>query len=283
MRIRATKPEFWRSKTIARFDWDTRLILKALESYVDDNGVGKDSVIVFCADAFPHDIANSPEIFAKVSRSLGKLAEADLIVRYIVAGEDLVYVRHWKRWQYIDKPKAGRYPRPDGTMNYRDTVDETIGAGQGITDPEPREVAPEPTEDCAKTARRLPEECPQIQSGEQRNRDLKERETREPIPPPLSTIPDDWAPNLSHQAKARSFGVKDIEAAAEAFRNHALAQGRVLANWDAGFAQWLASPKTSAAERERNTANGQKPAASDLAMAAVEALRHSPTQRLELE
>ncbi|AII28225.1 replication initiation protein [Mycobacterium phage Sparky] len=175
MRIRSTKPEFWRSQTIAALDWDTRLVLKALESYVDDNGVGKDSVVIFCADAFPHDLAKSPEVCAKVSRSLDQLAEAGLIVRYTFDGEPLVYVRHWKKWQYIDKPKAGRFPRPDGTMNYRDPVDETICAGQDVTDSEVREVSPKPREDFAKTARNVPEVGPQIQSGEQGNRGTGEQ------------------------------------------------------------------------------------------------------------
>lgn len=175
MRIRGTKPEFWWSETIAQLDWDTRLVLKALESYVDDNGVGKDSVTLFVTAAFPHDVEKSPEIFAKVARSLSRLAELDIIVRYTVGGERLVYVRRWKKWQYIDKPKQGRYPRPDGTMNYREEVDESIGAGQGISDPSIREESQNPPEDCAKTARKVPEERAQIQSGEQGNRGTGEQ------------------------------------------------------------------------------------------------------------
>ena len=190
MRIRSTKPEFWRSKTIAQFDWDTRLILKALEAYVDDNGVGKDSVVMFAADAFPYDLAKSSEVCAKITRSLSRLSEAGLIVRYSVAGESLVYIRHWKRWQYIDKPKTGRWPRPDGTREYKDTVDETIGAGQGVTDPAGLEVDSETTpklrEDFAKTTRKPPEVCPQIQSGEQGNRGT---EQNPPYPPAAEPAP----------------------------------------------------------------------------------------------
>ena len=98
MRIRSTKPEFWRSKTIAQLEWEDRLVLKALESYVDDNGVGKDSVVMFCADAFPYDLAQSSEVCAKVSRSLSRFSEANLIVRYSIAGEALIlrdiYIGH---------------------------------------------------------------------------------------------------------------------------------------------------------------------------------------------
>lgn len=175
LRIRATKPEFWESETIGRLDWDTRLILKALEAYVDDNGVGKDSVTLFCTSAFPHDVEKSPEIFAKVSRSLARLSEVGIIVRYSVAGERLVYVKQWKKWQYIDKPKKGRYPRPDGTREYIEVVDETIGAGQGITDSDDGQLDTQSAESYPQTARSVPEECPPIQSGEQGNRGSEER------------------------------------------------------------------------------------------------------------
>jgi hypothetical protein len=130
MRIRGTKPEFWRSKTIASVDWDARLVLKGVESYVDDNGVGKDSVVLIAADVFPHDLANDPETIARLSRALASLAEANLVVRYVVDGEALIYVRRWKSVQRVDRPNRGRYPRPDGTLEYDQDVDESIGAGQ---------------------------------------------------------------------------------------------------------------------------------------------------------
>ncbi|MFV8317150.1 hypothetical protein [Mycobacterium sp. 23] len=131
MRIRTTRPTFWRSKTIAQLDWTTRLVLKGLESYVDDNGVGKDSVPLICADVFPYDLSRDPsETLANVSRGLERLAAANLIARYDVDGEALIYIRRWKQLQKIDSPNAGRFPRPDGTMEYKDTVDETVCAGQ---------------------------------------------------------------------------------------------------------------------------------------------------------
>jgi hypothetical protein len=121
MRIRATKPEFWRSETIASLEWEHRFVLKGIESYVDDNGVGKDSPVLFAADVFPHDLAaNGSETLARLSRAFLKLAEANLIVRYEVNGEALLYVNRWKRLQRIDKPGKGRYPRPDGTFDYED-------------------------------------------------------------------------------------------------------------------------------------------------------------------
>lgn len=176
MRIRSTKPEFWRSKTIASLDFFTRLVLKALEAYVDDNGVGKDSIVIFCADAFPHDLAQSGAICGQVEDSLRALCERDLAVRYTVAGEPLIYVRRWKQWQYIERPNKGRYPRPDGTREYREDVDESIAAGPdvGVTI-----TAPQQTTDCPQPAPNVPPICPQNQSGEQRNRGTEEQRKSE--------------------------------------------------------------------------------------------------------
>ncbi len=123
MRIRSTKPNFWRSKTMARFDWGTRLVLKGLESYVDDNGVGKDDIALIAADVFPRDLSGNPhETLRQLAEAVQRLTEAGLVVRYEVDGEDLIYIDRWKEWQYIQHPKAGRFPRPDGTMEYKDDV-----------------------------------------------------------------------------------------------------------------------------------------------------------------
>ena len=131
MRIRSTKPEFWRSKTIAALPWDVRLVLKGLESYVDDNGVGKDDIALIAADVFPRDLSASPrDTLASLSGALLQLAEANLVARYSLHGEDLLYIRRWRQLQRIDKPAAGRWPRPDGSIDYKDEVDESVSAGQ---------------------------------------------------------------------------------------------------------------------------------------------------------
>ena len=124
MRIRATKPEFWRSKTISALSWDIRLVLKGLESYVDDNGVGKDDIALIAADVFPRDLSASPrDTLARLTEAISMLHSADLIARYEVDGEDLLYIDKWRDIQRIDKPGKGRFPRPDGTFEYIEDVD----------------------------------------------------------------------------------------------------------------------------------------------------------------
>lgn len=131
MRIRNTKPEFWRSERISSVSWDARLVLKGLESYVDDNGVGKDDIALIVTDVFPRDIARdmapgnppgTPGTLRRVSEAISELFEAGLIWRYTVDGTKLMYLSWWDDFQYVNKPNAGRFRRPDGTIAYKESV-----------------------------------------------------------------------------------------------------------------------------------------------------------------
>src|SRR5690242_11561687 len=168
MRIRSTKPEFWRSERIASVDWSARLVLKGLESYVDDNGVGKDDLALIVADVFPRDLSrNPPGTLQKVSEAIGSLHRAGLLWRYEVDGTKLLYVAFWESVQRIDKPSAGRFRRPDGTKDYRES--------------EIRESFPEPSRNTPGT---LPPG-----TGEQGNRG-----TGEQTEIPSSAAPKDHPP-----------------------------------------------------------------------------------------
>jgi len=123
VRIRSTKPEFWRSERIARVDWDARLVLKGLESYVDDNGVGRDDMALIVGDLFQRDLVREPSrTLARVSESLSALNREGLLWRYEFEGTDLLYMAFWDSIQRIDKPNPGRFPRPDGTLGYKESV-----------------------------------------------------------------------------------------------------------------------------------------------------------------
>lgn len=144
MRIRSTKPEFWRSKTIAALPWDVRLVLKGLESYVDDNGVGKNDLALIAADVFPRDLSANPrDTLARLSEAISDLENGGLIARYEFDGEDLLYIDKWKQLQRIDKPGKGRFPRPDGTYEYIEDVDrDSYRNPRGTVASPPETVAP---------------------------------------------------------------------------------------------------------------------------------------------
>jgi hypothetical protein len=186
MRIRSTKPEFWRSKTIATLDWSVRLVLKGLESYVDDNGVGKDDIALIAADVFPRDLsARAPETIARLSEAISELSSAGLVARYEVDGEELLYIDRWKQLQRIDKPGRGRFRRPDGTLEYVEDVD--------------RESYRSPREGVARAP-----EVPAPVTGEQGNRGTGEKNS--PVAKaPDSSFDDFWAvyPRKTDKGNAR--------------------------------------------------------------------------------
>ena len=186
MRIRSTKPEFWRSKTIAKLDWGVRLVLKGLESYVDDNGVGKDDIALIAADVFPRDLsASPPETLARLSEAISELSEAGLVARYEVDNEELLYIDRWKELQRIDKPAKGRFRRPDGTLEYSEEVSRESYR-------KPREVVASPPAILAPV------------TGEQGNRGTGEKDS--PAPPPRPSLFDEfWAayPRKTDKGNAR--------------------------------------------------------------------------------
>jgi hypothetical protein len=163
MRIRSTKPEFWRSERIADLSWDARLVLKGLESYVDDNGVGKDDVALVVADVFPRDmVRETSRTLARVSEAISELHQKGFVHRYESDGTRLMYLSWWESFQRIDKPTRGRFPRPDGSMNYKDST-----IGESLASPRESSGALAPG------------------TGEQRNRGTEEQEeTCSPAAPP---------------------------------------------------------------------------------------------------
>ena len=216
MRIRSTKPEFWRSKTIATLDWGVRLVLKGLESYVDDNGVGKDDIALIAADVFPRDLsASPPETLARLSEAISELSEAGLVARYEVDGEELLYIDRWKQLQRIDKPARGRFRRPDGTLEYSEDVSrESYG--------KPREGVASPPVILAPV------------TGEQGNRGTGEQVARKRA----SQRPSDWKPNQKHIAMAAQLEL-NLDNELEQFTDYHDAKGSAFKDWDASFRTWL--------------------------------------------
>jgi hypothetical protein len=223
MRIRSTKPEFWRSERIASVSWDARLVLKGLESYVDDNGVGKDDVALIVGDVFPRDmLANPRETVERVSEAISDLHRAGLVHRYIASGTRLLCVAFWEQSQRIDKPGRGRFPRPDGTMDYKESeIRESVARAR-------ESVAPG--------------------TGEQGNRGTgeligspsvtREDEAHAETVSPETVLPRNLTPGNRHKAFALEHALNLSEEVA-AFKDHARATGRTAVDWDAALMSWL--------------------------------------------
>lgn len=157
MRIRSTKPEFWKSRRITSVSWDARLVLKGLESYVDDNGVGIDDIELIVTDVFPRDMFWNPrETVARVSEAISELYQAGLVHRYEVERDHLLYISFWEEVQRIDKPGRGRKPRPDGTIDYKESsIRESVARPPGTLAPGTEEQGNRGTGDQGNRGKKL--------------------------------------------------------------------------------------------------------------------------------
>ncbi|OBC11409.1 hypothetical protein A5784_35005 [Mycobacterium sp. 852013-50091_SCH5140682] len=290
MRIRSTKPEFWRSERIASVSWDARLVLKGLESFVDDNGVGKDDIALIVGDLFQRDLVREPSrTLARVSEALTELRCGGLIWRYEANDTALLFVSFWETIQRVDKPQSGRFPRPDGTMNYKDSI---------IREPDAK-----PREDSRNLA---------PGTGEQRNRGTEEDLSLtlveggvggDPSPAPEASgkpaadaekpkgtargtrLPDGWMPDRSviEAMKLECPGV-DLESVHREFvdywRGVPGARGRKV-DWNA---TWRNRVREVAARGSRyRPAPESRPSTTDQRVAAVQALKEPDAgPRLEL-
>lgn len=111
MRIRSILPDFYRSQDIADLDWHDRLVFIGLWSYVDDNGVGRDSERLVASDLFPLD-GDPTESLRRVSTALRTLSSGGQIRRYIVDDHRYLFVVQWDKYQRVQNPGKERYPRP---------------------------------------------------------------------------------------------------------------------------------------------------------------------------
>jgi len=254
MRIRSTKPEFWRSERIAAVGWEDRLVLKGLESYVDDNGVGKDDIALIVGEVFPRDMLAKPsETVAKVSEAITRLHEAGLLWRYTANGTRLLYISFWESIQRIDKPGKGRHRRPDGTTEYGESeIRESVANS-------PEGVAPG--------------------TGEQGNRGTGDLLAAQAPTKPRrgQRISPDWRPTDITKAWARqNFPHLDLNDQYDAFMCHwqsASGQNARKLDWDMAFKNWLRNARAAPA-RNGSTA--------DLRVVQTQALKNLPT-RMELE
>lgn len=236
MRIRSTKPEFWRSERVASVSWDARLVLKGLESFVDDNGVGKDDLALIVADVFPRDLSRNPTgTLRKVSEALDHLSSAGLLWRYEADGTKFLYVAFWESIQRIEKPTRGRFPRPDGTMNYRDSLirEPSRNPPGTLLEPSGLEQGNRGTgEQGNRHAPRLSTESSEQPRGA--HDDEPELETVSPE----TVYPRGFVADTRHKAYAMEKGL-DVGDELDAFRDHAKANGRTAVDWAAAFSGWL--------------------------------------------
>ena len=233
-RIRTVKPEFWDSPDTAKAGPWARLLFIALWNWADDYGRGTANMKELEGFAFPNDdqftdrsgnTVQFRELVAEVSECFG-------VLFYTVDGRPFYAIPSWEQHQRNERrARQSKYPSPQ----VRDGVAEI-----------PCNDAELPNSSGPGT-------------GEQGNRGTDIfREVAEPKPPaqkkkPATRLPDSWEPTDAHVKKARELGV-DLALEAEKFRNHAEANDRKQASWNAAFSNWLIQSRSYQPARQLQAA-----------------------------
>ena len=233
-RIRTVKPEFWDSPDTAKAGPWARLLFIALWNWADDYGRGTANMKELEGFAFPNDdeftdrsgnTVQFRELVAEVSECFG-------VLFYTVDGRPFYAIPSWEQHQRNERrAKQSKYPSPQ----VRDGVAEI-----------PCNDAELPNSSGPGT-------------GEEGNRGTDIfREVAEPKPPaqkkkPATRLPDSWEPTDAHVKKAQELGV-DLALEAEKFRNHAEANDRKQASWNAAFSNWLIQSRSYQPARQLQAA-----------------------------
>ena len=233
-RIRTVKPEFWDSPDTAKAGPWARLLFIALWNWADDYGRGTANMKELEGFAFPNDdqftdrsgnTVQFRELVAEVSECFG-------VLFYTVDGRPFYAIPSWEQHQRNERrAKQSKYPSPQ----VRDGVAEI-----------PCNDAELPNSSGPGT-------------GEQGNRGTDIfRVPAEPKLPaqkkkPATRLPEAWEPTAAHAKKAQELGV-DLALEAEKFRNHAEANDRKQASWNAAFSNWLIQSRSYQPARQLQAA-----------------------------
>lgn len=208
-RIRTLKPEFFRSRSLAKCSRDARLTFTGLWTEADDHGHGVADPRILKGAIWPLDDDITHE---HVSAHIRMLVETDHIRLYEVAGEAYYEVIHWSEHQAAAYRRGEpKHPGPDdplATVSHED-VQESAGRTQ-------ERAGREGNEEGKGTGK----------GGGSRKR--------------AHQLPDGWSPpdGVTQEQRTKHPGV-DLDRELEKFRNHWQSKGETRKDWIATWRNWV--------------------------------------------
>lgn len=225
-RIRTLKPEILEDEKTSRLSDTAFRLFASMIVLADDYGhVRADARWLQAQIWWAH--AEPPNVLM----ALIELQRGELIEVYGVRGGTYASLRGWAKHQRVDNAGKGRVPMPDDP-DARKVVSNEAGL---VTTDEPAAIRGDSRRDSASSGEmRLDQEGDQDPDPEE-DREGTPRRSRRVSPSPL---PSDWKPREAEQRLAERLG-HELEAEAEAFRDHYASKGTSLVDWNAAFRGWL--------------------------------------------
>ena len=281
-RARNLKPDFFRDAKVAKCDVWVRLLFAGLWTLADREGRLKDDPDQIGLDLFPRDGFD-------IEAGLRQLADLGLVERYEAGGVRVVWVRNFARHQnpHVNEQASTLPAAPDAEPSPvmpSDPVQapEEHGAST-VQAPEEHGATP------ADSLVLIPDSLVRTARGGVAA-SAPAREDAAPdgaahaddSPPPIRSVPKtrtaksriaaDWEPGEGLRAwAAGTLHVPPdfVAAQAELFRDHWLAKGEAMADWDAAFRKWLRNA-VEFAGRDAARGNGRaRPGRAEASLAVV--------------
>ena len=210
-KIRGFKPDLWTDEDFVEVSFAARLLWMGMWSFACDNGHLADKSKQIKMRALPTDDVNCAEL-------LRELEAQGLIER----ADGWITIPNLTRHQKVDRRYFTTCPKPDCEQPEANSQRET------------RRVHDETT----PGARRDHASARGDGDGEVKGSD-GDGERKTPRRGASGPLPADWTPNDTHRTYATK-NLLDVDREAFKFRNHAAANDRRQANWNAAFTTWLA-------------------------------------------
>ncbi len=220
-RIRTIKPDFFASDDVAELPIRARLTWIGLWTQADDHGRWKDNARLVKAAIWPLDDVSLKD----VESDLNTLADCRRIVRYSDSTGRYLAIRAWHVHQAINRPSRAKYPAPPEPVNPVNSGE--IGYCQECATGAPQTHI---TPDSLTTQGGLTEDSHQERKGRDQGKEGKRARG--------SRLPDGWEPTDAHRGYAAANNLL-IEDELARFRDHHLAKGSIMKDWDAAFRLWM--------------------------------------------
>lgn len=226
-RARNIKPGFFRNAELVELPFEYRLLFIGLWTLADREGRLFDRPKQIKMDVFPADSVN-------IDAGLNALMESGFLVRYEVDGIKAIQISNFVKHQNPHcKEQASEIPEPvkHGASTVQAQGENLESTGQAGLIPDsliPDSLIPE---DCSLRSQGEREETSDDDEGK------KTRRKTSGTPKPTS-LPDEFTPNEAASAMAERLGVS-LEDELPGFRDHHLAKGSKMLDWQAAFRTWL--------------------------------------------
>ena len=212
-----------------------------------------------------HDgVLGSPNITKAMVREYGAIASQKLMA--LVSREVRRGLREDPEAKGAEHAKPVTKQFPEADRNPFEMVPDWFRNGSAEPSSNPSEMVP------FGFPHPLPSPSPSLQVESVPARASRKR--------PAHPLPDDWEPNDNHRETARTEGV-DLARAVDRFRNHAKANDRRQADWNAAFRNWLTS------DYSRRPSNGaarhSKPSEAEWWEQQLAAASQPPEDRRQIE